>query len=114
MRFILVFILLITGFATYGDNIFKVRIENDNLIVCLQKQIPADLEYLELRLRGGKKIKIIPVESGNCKSMFYLNSRQAKQVKKRGVKSVVFHGSISNFKIRVNENQNKQFISNLP
>ncbi len=100
--------------ATRADDLFKIRIENDNLIVCVEQQIPDDLEFLELRLKGGKKIHITPVQNDSCKSMFYLNSKQAKQVKNRGIKSIIFHGSISHHKISVDEDQNRQIISNLP
>ena len=86
MRLLLVFLFLMScTLVSRGDNIFKTLIENDNLIVCVQQQIPDDLKYLKLRLKGGEKMQNTPVKNDDCKSMFYLNSKQAKQVKKEGL-----------------------------
>ena len=112
--FLLVCFVFVLQVHANEEDVFDVTIENDNLIVCVLKRAPIDAQYLELRLKGGKKIRITPVKNELCNSMFYLNSSQAKQVKKKGVKSIIFYGASYLQRIDINERQNEQFLSSLP
>ncbi len=112
--FLLVCFVLVLQVQANEEDVFDVTIKNDNLIVCVLKHAPVDAQYLELRLKGGKKIRITPLRNEFCNSMFYLNSVQAKQVKKKGVKSIIYYGSNFLHRIDINERQNEQFLSSLP
>ena len=111
----ILFVLASRSFAGGVDSpIFRVTIENDNLFVCLEMQPPDDVKTIDLKLKGGKKITIYPVEGKNCKTLFYLDSRQARQIKKRGVKSIVYHCKTESKKVIVTPGQNLELVSYLP
>jgi hypothetical protein len=117
MKSTFLLILLCVSFLAKADNeddFFSLSIENDNLIVCLKHAPTEGLAFIELRLRGGKRIKINPTEKEACGSLFYLDSQQALMVKKKGIKSIVYHQKESAEKVHISESQNRQFISSLP
>jgi len=90
------------SFATEIESpIFRVTIENDNLFVCVELQQPGDVQTIDLKLKGGEKITIHPGRGKDCIMLFYLNSRQAKQLKNRGVKSIIYHFRTESKKIIV-------------
>ena len=114
----ILFILVVfssRSFATEIERpIFRVTIENDNLFVCLEIQPPDDVQTIDLKLKGGKKITIYPAEGKDCKTLFYLDSRQAKEIKKRGIKSIVYHCKTASKKVIVTLEQNLELVSFLP
>ena len=114
----ILFILMVFTFRSFATEIekpiFSVTIENDNLFVCLEIQPPADIKTIDLKLKGGKKITVYPVEGKKCMTLFYLDSRQAKQIKKRGVKSIIYHYKKETLKVTVTPGQNLELVSFLP
>jgi len=116
MRYIylFVFVLFAKQVSASDEDVFDVTISNDNLIVCILVPSPNDTQYLELKLKGGRKIRITPMKTKSCNSMFYLDSQQAQLVKKKGIRSIIFYNAGHQVKVDINENQNKQFLSSLP
>jgi len=116
MRYIYLFVFIIFTMqvSASDEDVFDVTISNDNLIVCILVPSPTDAQYLELKLKGGRKIRITPMKTNSCNSMFYLDSQQAQLVKKKGIRSIIFYNAGDQEKVNINESQNKQFLSSLP
>lgn len=118
-RFItLVAVFIVTVLPVFSSDIetpiFKISIENDNLFVCLSIEPPLDVESITLRLKGGKKIKILPVVGRDCRTVFYLDSSQAQLVKKKGIKSIIYYGVSTSQRVDIDPDQNRLFVSHLP
>ncbi len=96
--------------AGYGKEIafeiqpvFIVKIENDNLFVCLLIENTMMVDQTILRKKGGKKIKVKPVRKESCNHIIYLNSRLELKVKEKGIGSVRFYSGGRKVKIRIPE-----------